>query len=166
MDPERKAKLEARGYWVGDAEDFLGLTPHEREMVDLRLRLSREIRESRERRGISQAAFARAMKTSQARVSRIEAGYSDVSIELMLRALDVAGRGVSFHFTDRPRPAGTRVGKAGPPPTPARPPSVQEEEPNQGDATPAPSSENPLYVLPPGRHGRPLPRAITFEGDD
>jgi transcriptional regulator with XRE-family HTH domain len=112
MDPERKAKLEARGYWVGDAEDFLGLTPHEREMVDLRLRLSREIRESRERQGMSQAAFARAMKTSQARVSRIEAGYSDVSIELMLRALDVAGRGVSFHFADRP----TNATKAAPPP--------------------------------------------------
>jgi transcriptional regulator with XRE-family HTH domain len=116
MDAERKAKLEAKGCWVGSVEDFLGLTPHERDMVDLRLKLSREIRAARERRGMSQAAFALAMKTSQARVSRIEAGYSDVSIELMIRALDVAGRGVSFHFADRPLPTTTERREAQSPP--------------------------------------------------
>jgi hypothetical protein len=53
MDAERKARLEAKGCWVGGVEDFLGLTPHDRDMVDLRLKLSREIRAARERRGMS-----------------------------------------------------------------------------------------------------------------
>ena len=91
MDAEKKARLEARGYWVGDAEDFLGLTEPERVIVDYRLDLSRRIKEARERRGWSQASLARAMGTSQPRLSRIEAGYPDVTIDLMLRALVAAG---------------------------------------------------------------------------
>jgi transcriptional regulator with XRE-family HTH domain len=154
MDAERKARLEARGCWVGSVEDFLGLTPHEREMVDLRLKLSREIREARERRGMSQAAFARAMKTSQARVSRIEAGYSDVSIELMLRALDVAGRGVSFRFADRPMPTTAGGGKAESPPrkkpTPAAPLPVQKAKsvPRKAAKAAGPPGAKPA-VMPP-----------------
>jgi len=98
MDAGKKAKLEARGYWVGDAEDFLGLSGYERAMVELRLTLSRAIRAARERRGMSQADLAGAMGTSQPRLSRIEAGYPDASLELMLRALDAAGSRARFHF--------------------------------------------------------------------
>src|ERR1700730_7479285 len=88
---EEKDPVEGPGVWVGGAEDFLGLTKSERVIVDFRLDLSRRIKEARERRGWSQASLARAMGTSQPRLSRIEAGYPDVTIDLMLRALVAAG---------------------------------------------------------------------------
>jgi ribosome-binding protein aMBF1 (putative translation factor) len=42
--------------------------------VELRIRLSRGIREARERAGMTQADLAAAMKSTQPRVARIEAG--------------------------------------------------------------------------------------------
>lgn len=37
MDAKERKRLEAAGYWVGDAEDFLGLTEEERNIVELRV---------------------------------------------------------------------------------------------------------------------------------
>jgi len=40
MKPEKKRRLEQKGWKVGSAEEFLGLTPEEAAMVELRLRLA------------------------------------------------------------------------------------------------------------------------------
>jgi DNA-binding XRE family transcriptional regulator len=87
---EREA-LEAAGWKFGDYGDFLGLSDAERQIVELRIRLSRGIREARERAGMTQADLASAMKSTQPRVARIEAGGRGVSLDQMMRAYFAAG---------------------------------------------------------------------------
>lgn len=87
---EREA-LEAAGWKFGDYGDFLGLGDAERQVVELRIRLSRGIREARGRAGMTQADLASAMKSTQPRVARIEAGGRGVSLDQMMRAYFVAG---------------------------------------------------------------------------
>jgi DNA-binding XRE family transcriptional regulator len=87
---EREA-LEAAGWKFGDYGDFLGLSDAERQIVELRLRLSHGIREARERAGMTQADLASAMKSTQPRVARIEAGGRGVSLDQMMRAYFTAG---------------------------------------------------------------------------
>jgi DNA-binding XRE family transcriptional regulator len=87
---EREA-LEAAGWRFGDYGDFLGLSDAERQIVELRIRLSRGIREARERAGMTQADLATAMKSTQPRVARIEAGGRGVSLDQMMRAYFTAG---------------------------------------------------------------------------
>jgi hypothetical protein len=41
MDKKTRAHLETEGYWIGDAEAFLGLTPEESQVVELRVMLRR-----------------------------------------------------------------------------------------------------------------------------
>ncbi|GAC1474379.1 MAG: hypothetical protein NVSMB9_24650 [Isosphaeraceae bacterium] len=87
---EREA-LEAAGWKFGDYGDFLGLSDAERQIVELRIRLSRWIRGVRDRAGMTQADLASAMKSTQPRVARIEAGGRGVSLDQMMRAYFAAG---------------------------------------------------------------------------
>lgn len=41
MDPAKRARLEAAGWTIGSAEDFLGCTDEERREIDRRLRFER-----------------------------------------------------------------------------------------------------------------------------
>lgn len=91
MKPERKQRLEAAGMKVGSAAEFLGLTPEERAMVDLRFSLAQEVRRRREKKDLSQAELARRIGSSQSRVAKIEAAEPNVSFELMFRALLATG---------------------------------------------------------------------------
>ena len=54
MDRAKREQLEAAGFRVGDADDFLGLTEEERRLVELRLVLSRAVRQERKRLGETQ----------------------------------------------------------------------------------------------------------------
>jgi hypothetical protein len=44
MNKEKKARLEAHGWRVGSAEEFLGLTPEEAAYIELRIKLSDAVR--------------------------------------------------------------------------------------------------------------------------
>jgi ribosome-binding protein aMBF1 (putative translation factor) len=91
MDKKTRARLEAASYWIGDAEDWLGLSEEERQMVELRVEMCRVVRHLRKRHGLSQLRLAKKMKSSQSRVAKIEAGEADVSLDLSFRALFAAG---------------------------------------------------------------------------
>lgn len=91
MDAAKQAKLEASGWRVGSAEQFLGLTAQEAELVEVRLRLAHALREERERRHVTQANLAKRLGSSQSRVAKIEAGDPSVSLDLMVRALLTLG---------------------------------------------------------------------------
>jgi DNA-binding XRE family transcriptional regulator len=91
MKAERKRHLEAAGWSVGDARDFLELTPEEAEFVEIKLALSRRLRRLREERNWTQAEFARRVGSSQSRVAKMEAGDPTVSIDLLVRSLLAAG---------------------------------------------------------------------------
>jgi predicted XRE-type DNA-binding protein len=91
MNERKRRALEAAGYVLQDAEDFLELTVEERRLVDLRVAVSRAVRVLREGQHLSQTQVARKLKTSQSRVAKIEAGYSDVSLDLMFREFFILG---------------------------------------------------------------------------
>jgi DNA-binding XRE family transcriptional regulator len=99
MNRAKREALEAAGFRVGDYGDFLGLSDAERQIVELRVRLTRGIREARERAGMTQADLASAMNSTQPRVARIEAGGRGVSLDQMMRAYFAAGGKADALFT-------------------------------------------------------------------
>jgi hypothetical protein len=91
MDSNARKALVAAGFRVGDAADFLGLTDDERRLVELRLELSRRIRELRADQRLTQQQLASKLKTSQPRVAKMEAGSPGVSLEQLVRGYFLLG---------------------------------------------------------------------------
>jgi DNA-binding XRE family transcriptional regulator len=91
MDAKKRKRLEAAGFAVGSAAEFLDLAPEEAALVEMRLALSRALRERRADAGLTQAALARRTGSSQSRVAKMEAGDPSVSLDLLIRALLAAG---------------------------------------------------------------------------
>jgi len=87
MDTLKRQGLEAAGWSVGNAEDFLGLSPEELAFVEVKLALSKLLKELRISQKLSQQALAERIKSSQSRVAKMEAGDPSVSLELIVRTL-------------------------------------------------------------------------------
>jgi len=92
MEASKRRKLEAAGFRVGSTEEFLELTPEESALVEMRLRLSAELRSLRKARKLTQAQLAERIGSSQSRVAKMEKAHPSVSFELLLRALLNLGR--------------------------------------------------------------------------
>lgn len=90
MDAAKKKRLEAAGWRVGDASDFLELTAAESELVDIKTRLAKALQEKRDKAGLTQAELAKKLGTSQPRVASMLAAR-EVSIDLLVKALLVLG---------------------------------------------------------------------------
>lgn len=91
MDARKKKRLEAAGWRVGTAEEFLGLEAADAAIVEVKLGLSKALRTRRTARRLSQAQFAKRLGSSQSRVAKMEAGDRSVSLDLLLRGLLVLG---------------------------------------------------------------------------
>lgn len=91
MDRRKRSALEAAGFRIADAEDFLELTGDERRLVELRMAVSRAVRRLRQERRLTQRQLAARLKSSQSRVAKIEAGAGEVSLDLMFRGLFAVG---------------------------------------------------------------------------
>ena len=91
MDAKKRKKLQAGGWAVGDAVTFLRLSPAEASLVEMRLALSRTLRERRLESGVTQTTLAKQLGSSQSRVAKLEAGDASVSLELLIRALLAVG---------------------------------------------------------------------------
>jgi predicted transcriptional regulator len=91
MRKEKKARLGRAGWKVGTVRELLGLSKTEEALVELKLVLSRGLRERRARRRHTQAQLARLLKSSQSRVAKMEAGDPSVSIDLLIRSLLAIG---------------------------------------------------------------------------
>lgn len=91
MDKEKKARLEAHGWKVGSAEEFLGLTAEEVAYVELRLKLGDAVRELRKKKHLTQVQLADLLQSSQSRVAKIEAADESVSLDLLIRSLLILG---------------------------------------------------------------------------
>jgi len=87
----KRTRLQARGWRVGSAADFLELTPEEAAFVETKLALSQCLRKRRTAQNISQAVLAKRLKSSQSRVAKMEAADPTVSIDLLLRGLFALG---------------------------------------------------------------------------
>ena len=91
MDAKRRKQLENAGWIVGDAKDFLNLSPAESELVELKTRLALLAKEQRKANNLSQDALAKKMGSSQSRIAKIESGDPSVSLDLIVRALLTTG---------------------------------------------------------------------------
>ena len=91
MDAKKRKRLENAGFAVGSAAEFIGLSAEESALVEMRLALSRALRERRGEAGLTQMALARRVGSSQSRVAKMEAGDPSVSLDLLIRALLAAG---------------------------------------------------------------------------
>jgi ribosome-binding protein aMBF1 (putative translation factor) len=91
MRKSKKEKLEAHGWRLGTAQEFLGLSDEETAYVELRLRLADSLRRRRQKRNLSQTGLAKLLRSSQSRVAKMEGGDPSVSIDLLIRSLLVLG---------------------------------------------------------------------------
>jgi len=83
--------LERAGWTVADADTFLELSADERRFIETKLALAAGLRQRREHLGLTQAAAARRLGSSQSRVAKMEAGDATVSIDLLVRTLLALG---------------------------------------------------------------------------
>jgi transcriptional regulator with XRE-family HTH domain len=97
MNPAKRKALEAAGWKVGDAADFLGMTDDERQLLDARVALALAVRRQREARHLSQKELGAKLKTSQPRVAKIEQAAPDVSLDQLVRAFAAAGGTIAVH---------------------------------------------------------------------
>lgn len=91
IDSEKRARLEAAGFKIGTVTEFLELTPEESTLIEMKLALSRSLKQRRTAQHLSQTALATKLDSSQSRIAKMEAGDPGVSIDLLLRALLATG---------------------------------------------------------------------------
>ena len=90
MDKGKQRALEAAGWQFGDIDEFLGLTPDEMRMIELRVAVCRAVRRLRAERKMTQQQLALKIESSQSRVAKIEAA-ADASLDLMFSAVFCVG---------------------------------------------------------------------------
>jgi predicted XRE-type DNA-binding protein len=108
MRKTKRKRLTARGWRIGDAKDFLGLSAAEAALVELKLALSTSLRARRQAQRLTQAAVARRLNSSQSRVAKMEAGDRSVSLDLLVRSLAALGatpRDIARALIKRPQVA-------------------------------------------------------------
>ena len=91
MKQAKREKLEAKGWKLGTAADFLDLTPEEETIIELKIALGQRLKEMRQRKRLSQDALAKMIKSSQSRVAEMETGSDSVSIDLLIKTLLTLG---------------------------------------------------------------------------
>ncbi len=91
MNKEKQKKLIKKGWKIGSAKDFLGLTDEEASYIELKLKLSTNLKKVRTERKLTQIELAKIIKSSQSRVAKLESGDPSVSIDLIIRSLLALG---------------------------------------------------------------------------
>jgi len=91
MDKRKKARLAKKGWKTGSVADFLDLTAEEIAYVEMKIALSKELKELRIRKRLTQGELAKAIESSQSRVAKMEAGDPTVSIDLLVKSLLALG---------------------------------------------------------------------------
>lgn len=87
MKKSKKTKLEAAGWRVGSAAEFLDLTKEEASLIEMKIGLADSIRKRRQSRKLTQTQLAKRLGSSQSRVAKMEVADPSVSMDLLVRAL-------------------------------------------------------------------------------
>ncbi len=87
MDKKKQKKLEAAGWKVGSAEDFLELNQAESGFIALKIALSERLKKRRQSLRLTQKEFAGMIHSSQSRVAKMEAGDPGVTLDLLVKSL-------------------------------------------------------------------------------
>jgi len=91
MREDKKQRLEAKGWRVGSAKEFLGLSVSEDAYIEIRLALATALKRRRVEQGVTQQDLARVVASSQSRIAKMEAGDTSVSLDLLIRTLLALG---------------------------------------------------------------------------
>ena len=91
MNTKRNAKLKKAGMVVTDAAAWLGLSPEEAALVEMRLSLAREVEKIRLKKGISQSELSARLGTRQPAIARMENRPQASSLDSLVRALLALG---------------------------------------------------------------------------
>ncbi|MGC1218412.1 MAG: transcriptional regulator [Phormidesmis sp.] len=83
MNQPIKEKLEARGWQVGSATDFLGLTPEDLLIIEIKLALSRRLEERQQQAMSEEARLNQSNQTQQTK--------SPTSIDQLIRDMVATG---------------------------------------------------------------------------
>ena len=87
MRDAKLRRLAAKGWRTGTAQQFLGLTDTEAVYIELRLKLSEGLRARRQQQRLTQHEVAKALRSSQSRIAKMESGDPSVSLDLLVRSL-------------------------------------------------------------------------------
>ena len=90
MNQAKKERLESKGWKVGTVSDFLELTSEESVLVEIKLALSQNLKERRQKL-MTQSELASKMSSSQPRIAKAENGDASVSIDLLIKAMLMIG---------------------------------------------------------------------------
>jgi len=88
---KRKAALEQKGWKVGTAAEFLGLSAEEATYVELKLSLALYLQKKRKAKHMTQDQLARLIRSSQSRVAKMEKSDPTISIDLLMKSLLALG---------------------------------------------------------------------------
>ena len=91
MKKSKIAKLEKAGWKVGSVQDFLELTDDEVALIEMKLALSKYLKDRRKRKKLTQDQLAHALHSSQSRIAKMEAGDPSVSLDLLVKSLLTLG---------------------------------------------------------------------------
>lgn len=91
MDVAKRKAIQAAGWKLADAADFLEMSDEERQWLDARIELAQAVRRQREALQLTQKQLGAMLKTTQPRVAKIERAASDVSMDQLVRAFTAAG---------------------------------------------------------------------------
>jgi DNA-binding XRE family transcriptional regulator len=91
MNKQKMKNLEKKGWKFGSAEEFLGLSEEESAYIELKMKLSANLRKLRIEQKLTQVELAKVIKSSQSRVAKLETGDPSVSLDLIIRSLLALG---------------------------------------------------------------------------
>lgn len=90
MEEAKRKQLENKGWKVGTVSEFLELTQEETTLIEIKLALSRRLKERRQKL-MTQTELANKLHSSQPRIAKAEKGDASVSLELLIRAMLATG---------------------------------------------------------------------------
>jgi predicted transcriptional regulator len=91
MKASKRKALEAAGWKVGSASEFLELSDAEAMLVNMKLTLAQHVRDLRQSKKITQSELAELIGSSQSRVAKLETADRSVSMELLVKSLATLG---------------------------------------------------------------------------
>ena len=84
---KEKKKLEAKGWKVGSAQDFLNISDEEMGLIELKISLGCTLQHKRKQKKMTQSQLAKLLHSSQFRVAKMETGDPSVSLDLLVKSL-------------------------------------------------------------------------------
>ena len=91
MQQSKRKALKEKGWKLGTAAEFLDLSDEELAVIELKIALGNALKIRRQKKHLTQAAFAKAISSSQSRVAKMEAGDPSVSLDLLIKSMLTLG---------------------------------------------------------------------------